>query len=621
MTIEQRRLAAILLADVVGYSRLMGADERNTLVSLRSLRTEILEPKLREHGGRLVKTMGDGFLVEFGSAVNAVSCAVAVQQALAHSAGGLEGERSLRLRIGINVGDIVVEGDDIFGDGVNVAARLQSIAEPGSICVSKVVADQLRGRLDVRLDALGPQHVKNIAQPVEAYRVVPAGGTAAEVPPQSAWSRVRPVQRFRKPMWIAALVVGIAIAGLAVVKLPTIYGPTRGTAPALSVAVMPFVASSDDPDARRAAETLSRDVARSVSRDTTGPMGPRLRLVSSDAGPAQVRYRIEGNVGRAPTRIVLHVRVVTASGGDQIWADRGSIPESELAGGFSPALQELKRRLNRAIKAAERKRVLDLPVSVLTAPELLLRAGEARAGGESLVNLRESRRYVDEALRLDPRYARAWGMKGMLVNLEGDIDPNQDRERIGREQDEFTARAVALDPMDAVVWGQRSNALVYLSRWDAALEAVNEAARLDPDEASEHRLSTAWILGLMGRPDEALAIVDEVVRVDPTLSAGAARTACEAHVLAGHASQAVGACEKSVLLYGDWISKVYLLAAYANSGQTAKADAVKVEILRDVPTYSIAQLRAKRYSDHPDYLALAERNSYAGLRKAGIPEQ
>jgi TolB-like protein len=600
----------------------MGEDERNTLMSLRSLRTEIFEPKLREHRGRLVKTMGDGFLVEFGSAVNAVSCAVAVQQALERSAGGLEGKRSLRLRIGINVGDIVVEGDDIFGEGVNVAARLQSIAEPGSICVSKVVADQLRGRLDIRLDALGPQHVKNIAQPVEAYRVAPARGTGAEVPAQFTWAHVRPVQLFRKPMGIALFVAGIAIAGLAIVKLANLHGPMRGyDAPALSVAVMPFVASSDDPDARRAADSLSRDVATSVSRDTTGTMGPRLRLVASDAGPTQARYLIEGNVGREPTRTVLEVRVISAIGGNQIWADRRSIPETELSANFSPALQELKRRLNSAIKAAELKRVLDSPVSILTAPELLLRASEARAGGDSLANLREARRYVDEALRLDPRYARAWSVKGMLVNLEGDVDPNQDRERIGREQDEFTARAVALDPMDAVVWHQRANALVYLSRWDAALEAVSEAARLDPDEAPDYRLTTAWILGLMGRPDETLAIVDEVVRVDPTRNSSAARTACEAHVLAGHPSQSVRACEKSVLLYGDWISKVYLLAAYANSGQTAKSDAVKAEILRDVPTYSIGQLRAKRYSDHPDYLALAERNWYAALRKAGIPEQ
>jgi adenylate cyclase len=394
-------------------------------------------------------------------------------------------------------------------------------------------------------------------------------------------------------MSIALFLAAIAIAGLAIVNQWSLYGPMRGT---------------DAP------------VATSVSKDTTGT-GARLQLVSSDAGPTQARYRIDGNVGREPTRIVLEVRVVTAIGGNQIWADRRTIPETELSSGYSPALRELKRRLNSAIKAAERKRVLDLPVSVLTAPELLLRASEARADGDSLVNLREARRYVDEALRLDPHYARAWALKGVLVNLEGDVDPNQDRERIGREQDEFTARAVALDPMDAVVWYHRANALVYLSRWDAALEAVSEAARLDPDEEPDYRLASGWILGLMGRPDKTLAIVDEVVRVDPTLNASAARTACEAHVLAGHASQAVSACEKSVLLFGDWISKVYLLAAYANSGQTAKADAVKSEILRDVPTYSIAQLRAKRYSDHPDYLALAERNWYAGLRKAGIPEQ
>jgi tetratricopeptide (TPR) repeat protein len=333
------------------------------------------------------------------------------------------------------------------------------------------------------------------------------------------------------------------------------------------------------------------------------------------------RYLIEGNIGHDGRRFDIHLRLLDAATGDQVWSTRHALQETDLSADFSPKLIGLIYRLRSAVFDAETRRVVGQPLSRLTAPELVLYSRAVHAKDQSLSGVREALKIVDDALRLDPNYAPAWVTKASLVNMEGDVDPDQDRDRIGREQDAYTARAVALDSTDSTAWNMRATALAYLARWDGALEAASKAIMIEPHDL-ENRLTLAWIKGLMGQPDEALVIVDEVLKIDSErLIGNAMRTACEAHVLAGHASAAVTACEKSAVLYGDWITTVYLVAAYANNGDVAKAKAAKDELLRVVPGYTIAQLRAKRYSDHPDYLVLAEKNWYSGLRKAGIPEK
>jgi tetratricopeptide (TPR) repeat protein len=304
----------------------------------------------------------------------------------------------------------------------------------------------------------------------------------------------------------------------------------------------------------------------------------------------------------------------------ELWSARETLSAADLSGPITPNVFEIANGARSAVRTAETRRAAAAPRSALVADELLQLAWEAYAKDHSLAGVREALALVDAALQRDPASSAAWTSKAILVNLEGDVDPQQDRERIGREQDEFTKRAVTLDPNDASAWNSRATALVYLSRWDAALEAAARAMRLEPDYP-DHRLVDAWIRGLMGRPEDALAIVADVLATRPDQVAGAMRTACEANVLAGQAAAAVPACEKSSLLYADMASTVYLLAAYAGNGNGTKAAATKAELMRVAPGYTIEHLRAKRYSDHPDYVALAERNLYPALRKAGIAER
>src|SRR5271169_3383918 len=266
MVRDQRRLAAIVSADVAGYSRLMGLDDSGTLAALKTHRRELIDPKIAEYGGRIVKTTGDGLLLEFPSVVEAVRCAVDVQRGMAERNIGVPPEQRIEFRIGINVGDIIIDGDDIFGDGVNVAARLQTLAEPGGICVSRVVRDQVLDKLSFAFEDLGAQAVKNIARPVEAYRVdLATGALPAPIPGWRRWQRVARAPR----RWVAAGVIALGAVVIPVWLLLPQFWKTAApalTPAALSVAIAPLAASHGDADASQFAETLTRDLMTGIAR-------------------------------------------------------------------------------------------------------------------------------------------------------------------------------------------------------------------------------------------------------------------------------------------------------------------------------------------------------------------
>src|SRR6266567_6142225 len=265
MARDQRRLAAIVSADVVGYSRLMGRDESGTLATLKGHRRELIDPKIAEYGGRIVKTTGDGLLLEFPSVVDAVRCAVDVQRGMAERNAGVPSDQRIDFRIGINVGDIIIDGDDIFGDGVNVAARVQTLAEPGGICTSKVVRDQVLDKLSFTFEDLGPQQVKNIARPVEVYRLalgsetLPTPGTG-----RNHWQRLTGSVKGRG---LRAGVAALCLAGIAFWLLAQPWKTAPVPSPsAMSVAITSFTAPAGDADASRFAESLTRAIATRLGR-------------------------------------------------------------------------------------------------------------------------------------------------------------------------------------------------------------------------------------------------------------------------------------------------------------------------------------------------------------------
>jgi TolB-like protein/Flp pilus assembly protein TadD len=610
----------------------MGLDDSGTLAALKAHRRELIDPKIAEHDGRIVKTTGDGLLLEFSSVVDAVRCAVDVQRSMAERNAGVAPDKRLDFRIGINVGDIIIDGDDIFGDGVNVAARLEALAEPGGICVSRVVRDQVLDKLSFTFEDLGAQEVKNIARPVEVYRVDLGSGVPRT---QSQARRGRQgLPRTRNWWWAGAGIVAIGLAGIAFWIVPQFWKTAPAPAPpAMSVAILPFTAPHGDSDASRFADALARDLVTRIGR-VEGRLG-RVRVVS---GPSvttsgngatgaremgrslNVRYVVEGDVLRGSDGYTANLRLVDTATGGQVWSEQDALLDSDLTTQSPANLYNLSARLRSAIVSTEVRRVEALPVSALSARELVLRANAMTTKDPSLAELNQARKLVDEALRLEPDLEPALIAGAIITESENDIDPTPDHDRIVRDMDQFTGRAINIEPSDPGAWHMRTFALIYLGRWDAALQASDMRIKVAPSDPNSY-VARAGAMILMGRPDEALKLVDRALAMNPTDIAFPLRMACEAHLLAGEAPQAIATCEKSAGLWTDWWVHAHLAAAYANNGDTEKAGAEKAEVLRTLPGYTIDQLRAKRYSDHPEYMKLAERYWYAGLRKAGFPEK
>ena len=526
-----RRLAAILAADVAGYSRLMGADEEGTLAALKAIRRELGDPKVKEHRGRIVKTTGDGLLVEFQSVVDALRCAVEVQQGMAERNRALPEARRIEFRIGINLGDIIKDRGDIFGDGVNIAARLEAMAEPGGICVSRIVRDQVRDKLDLAFDDLGEQTLKNIARPVRVYRV----GTRASRPPAAATAAVQPVP---EPA-----------------ALPLPDKP--------SIAVLPFQNMSGDPEQEYFADGMVEEIITALSRIrwlfviarnssfTYKGKSPDLRQVGRELG---VRYVLEGSVRKAGGRVRITAQLIEAETGAHLWADRfdGSLEDvfelqdqvaSSVAGVIEPALQ-----------IAEDTRAANRPTNDLTAYDLYMRATTLVFSRSRQIP--DAIELLDQAIARDPNYGPALALSGLcsfLVCLDGNPDDWHAEVRksvdLARralraaENDPTTLanaaitlafggediaamlalvdRALAINPSSARAW----HAKALLNLWAGATELAKKyedaSVRLSP------RVRTGWALHLYGavhlierRFDEAvpplrLAIEEEPAFIEP----------------------------------------------------------------------------------------------------------
>ena len=354
LTRDHRRLAAIVSADVVGYFLLMGRDDSATLAGLKAHRRELIDPKIAEYGGRIVKTTGDGLLLEFPSVVDAVRCTVDVQRGMAERNAGVPPEQRIEFRIGINVGDIIIDGEDIFGDGVNVAARLQTLAEPGGICVSRVVRDQVLDKLSFAFEDLGSQQVKNIARPVEAYRVDLATGA---LPTPSMGRRRRQRLTHGPWRWIAVGTLALGVAGIAVWLLLPLLKSSSASAdspPPMSITILPFVAASDSAVDRQYAERLTNDLTTGIGRDrqvtvTASSVASAITGGTIDL-PAlgrqlNVRYIAEGEIRRIGEKLVVAVRLTDAKTRNQVWSDRREYETAALAASPDAAQLQLTRRL------------------------------------------------------------------------------------------------------------------------------------------------------------------------------------------------------------------------------------------------------------------------------------
>jgi adenylate cyclase len=477
-----RRLAAILAADVAGYSRLIGADEEGTLERLKTLRAEVIDPKIAEYRGRLVKTTGDGLLVEFASVVDALRCAVEVQCEMAGRNTGIPPDSRLELRIGINVGDIVVEDGDIFGDGVNVAARLEALAAPGGICVSARVQEDAAGRLDLAFEDIGEQQLKNITRPVRAYRVIASAGSAS--------ARADPI--------------------LALPDKP-------------SIAVLPFANLSGDPEQEYFADGMVEEIITALSRIrwlfviarnssfTYKGQAVDVKQVGRELG---VRYVLEGSVRKAGGRVRITGQLIDAVTGAHLWADRfdGSLDDifelqdkvaSSVAGIIEPTLQ-----------AAEMRRSAARPTTDLGAYDLYLRALAALfpiTKGRTL----DALGLLEQAIAIDRHYgpALSWAAfcHGRLVTERWTEEP----ETFRRKAVDLARQALEAGENDPGILANAAHVLAYFGEDIGAMVGlVDRALALNPSSARGWNVSgtlRVWA----GQPDLAIEHVETSLRLSP----------------------------------------------------------------------------------------------------------
>ena len=543
-----RRLTAILAADVAGYSRLMGADEEGTHERLKAHRRELVDPKVTEHHGRIVKTTGDGILVEFPSVVDAVRCAVEVQWGMVERNAAIPPEWRIEYRVGINLGDVIVDEHDIFGNGVNVAARIEALAEPGGICVSRVVRDQVRDRLDYAFEDMGEQQVKNIARPVRVYRVRDRAVLIRQPLPGSP----QPLPLPDKP----------------------------------SIAVLPFANLSGDPEQEYFADGMVDEIITALSRikwlfviadnSSFAYKGQAIdvKQIGRELG---VRYVLEGSVRKAGRRLRIGAVLIDAATGAHLWADRfdGSLEAIfdlqdqvalSIAGVIEPTLQ-----------AAEMRYSAERPTSDLTAYDLFLRARSIASTYERS-HLAEALELLEQAITREPRYGPALALAATYrVDLEN-FDWSDDREaQENREMAvDLARRALRAAPDDPGVLGR---AAMVLGRFgediDAALALVDRALALNPSFAYGWYWS-GWLRLFAGQADLAIQHFETSMRLNPRSQRGFHLAGIgTAHFFTRRFGEASAALRVSLEEVPAFAPAYRTLAAcYGHLGQLAEAQSI-----------------------------------------------
>jgi TolB-like protein/tetratricopeptide (TPR) repeat protein len=618
----------------------MERDEAGAFARLREIRERTIDPKIAEHGGRVVKTAGDGMLLEFGSADAALRCAIDVQRAMGADNQASAPDERIEFRIGINLGDIIVDGTDIAGDGVNVAARLEALAEPGGICVSAAVREQVHGSLDVGFDDIGEQQVKNITRPIRVFRVILVSAATAGSIPARGKSVPRALPR-RRLTYVASAAALLLILGAVTFMLnggPIFerLRPNGGKGvqpPTMSVAVLPFGTLGTTVADNRLGETISRDLAAGIGRSLRSAKvvsdgrvsGYKDKAIDARAAGRElnVRYLVVGDIRPVGDGTVVNIQLVETTGATQVWSDRLELPGQRAAVDEAALVSSLTLRLRYVIQEAERRRANATAGSPdASAMDFVLRADALRINSNfDLARIRAARKLYDEALRMDPGLTAALIGRAWTFDMELWNDPRADYESLAREFDRDSARAVQLDARDAYAWIQREEALDWLGRHDAAKQANATARQLDP--TSKFFLSlAAWETVLDGEPDKSIAFLDQARAIDRNVDANTSRVACIVEVYRANYAVAAPFCEKAVLLENWWVEYVYLTAAYAQSGDLQKAAASKAELLRLKPDLSIRryQTMVARFSANPEYQRLTQERVLAGLRKAGVPE-
>ncbi|TYO65040.1 adenylate/guanylate cyclase domain-containing protein [Bradyrhizobium hipponense] len=639
----ERKLAAILAADIAGYSRLMGADEEGTLARLKAHRRELIDPKIAQHQGRIVKTTGDGMLAEFPSVVEAVQCAVEVQQAMFARNRDLQPDKRIVFRVGINLGDIIVDEGDVYGEGVNVAARLEALAEPGEVCVSQAVHDQVRDRLpSLTFEDRGEHSVKNIARPVRVFGVNFDNYAAPIAAPMAA---VRLPSR--------ALRAGIVAAGVALVVVcaglwwqlgrtppPARIGvtappgtsnsaaPAEASAPRLSIVVLPFANLSNDPEQDYFADGLTEDLTTDLSRISGSFVISRNTAFTYKGKPTDakqvsrelgVRYVLEGSVRRSANQVRVNAQLIDGETGAHLWADRFDYQRGDLFQMQNEITARIARTLSLELVEAEGHRALRQRPNNPNAMDLVMRGTAIMNRTRQGDDLSEARRLFQETIRLDANMAPAWeGLAGTFL-FNSRFSPS--REEDLRQAGEAIERALTLDPKSALAHHMKATLHYQFGRLEQAVTEYETAISLDRNFANSYGMLGATKV-ILGQPQEAFEHVQKAIQISPrdsSLSVWQLFVGV-ANLHLGRDDEAVVWLRKSVDLNPrSSFGHLFLASALALAGQEAAARVEMAEFQRLNPGFTLGRFKAVEPSDRPAFVAQRQR-VYEGLRQAGMPE-
>jgi adenylate cyclase len=579
-----RRLTAILAADIVGYSRLMRADEAGTLEALRNCRSRSIDPAIAEHHGRVVKTTGDGFLAEFASVVDAVQCAVAIQNALGERNAVLAAEKQMVLRIGINVGDVIIEDSDIYGDGVNLAARLEEIAEPGGIFVSRAVYDQVRDKLPLRFDDLGERAVKNISRPIRIFSVI----LADRPPPAAALAKAQDAAAADRP----------------------------------SIVVLAFQNMSGDPEQEYFSDGIAEDIITDLSKISSLLVIARnsafaykgravdLRSVSRELG---VRYVLEGSVRKAGKRIRVNAQLIDGASGGHVWAERYDRDLTDIFAVQDELTRQIVDALSVKLTKSEQRQLQRRPTENLEAYDQFLRARE-NFFAHTRASVGQARRQLEMAITLDPRFSAAYGLLAMINHIESINVWSASSERSLDTAHELALKAVEIDDGDPVAHCALASTRLWRREHDKALVEAKRTIDLDPNFAQGYHM-LGWVHLYSGRPAEALEQFQTLMRLDPHYPDVYLHFMTQALFQLGRYEEAIETAKQRIARNPNTdITRVLLAASY---GQTERAELAREEwkaALRINPEYSLEhRRRTLPYKDPRQFDPVIQ-----GLHKAGI---
>jgi len=583
----QRRLAAILSADVVGYSRLMGIDEAGTLARLKAMRRDLFDPLTAAHSGRIFKLMGDGALVEFASAVDAVTCAIEIQKQVRERNAGSPADSRIQFRIGINVGDIIVDGDDIYGDGVNVAARIQALADPGGVYISRGAADQVRDKVPIKIETRGEQTVKNIARPIEVFCIISEDRDAVAGAVREFETRVQTPAIADKP----------------------------------AIAVLPFVNMSGEPDQEFFADGITEDILTELSRfrelfviSRNSAFFYKGKAINAQkvAKELGVHYVVEGSVRKAGGRVRITVQLIDAETDRHLWAERYDRELADIFAIQDEVTSSIVSILPGRVAAAAQDRVQRKLPENLAAYECVL-AGKLLHHRSAKADNEEALRMLDRAIALDPGYAHAHAWKACVLGQSFVYGWCADIEATKRTVIEELTLALSLDENDSDV--HRVLAAVNLSLLrdhDKALYHQERALALNPND-DLIVVQQGEVLTWIGQAEQGIEWIRKAIRLNPYHPERFWSHLGRAYFVARRYDEAIKAFQR--ISRADHGHLAFLAACHAQLDDAAAAKGAAQQVLQRAPDFSIERFIATQHYKHEK----DREHHRAALVKAQLP--